>query len=97
MAGRCPCQWRSTGHAWPRGWCRESPSLEQFRTRWIDPPSRNELLRALVTSGYSPNVVRMVDGRQEYDLFDVLAELGWGLNPRTRRDRTLAFTYKHED
>lgn len=27
----------------------------------------------------------------------MLAELGWGMNPRTRRDRTLAFTYKHED
>ena len=33
----------------------------------------------------------------DYDLYDVLAELGWGMNPRTRRDRTLAFTYKHED
>jgi type I restriction enzyme R subunit len=27
----------------------------------------------------------------------VLAELGWGMNPRTRHDRTMAFTYKHED
>jgi hypothetical protein len=27
----------------------------------------------------------------------VLAELGWGMNARTRHDRTLAFTYKHED
>ena len=50
-----------------------------------------------MTSGYSPNVVRMVDGRHEYDLYDVLAELGWGMNPRTRHDRTMAFTYKHED
>ena len=39
----------------------------------------------------------MVDEKQEYDLYDVLAELGWGMNPRTRRDRTLAFTYKNED
>jgi len=42
-------------------------------------------------------VVRMVDEMEDYDLYDVLAELGWGMNPRTRHDRTLAFTYKHED
>ena len=76
---------------------QEVHTLADFRGRWIDPPSRQELIDALVTSGYSPTVVRMLDDRQEYDLYDVLAELGWGMNPRTRRDRTLAFTYKHED
>jgi type I restriction enzyme, R subunit len=50
-----------------------------------------------VRSGYSPNLVRMVDDKDAYDLFDVLAELGWGMAPRTRHDRALAFTYKHED
>jgi type I restriction enzyme R subunit len=76
---------------------QEVHTLKDFRRRWIDPPSRQELIDALVTSGYSPTVVRMVDDRQDYDLYDVLAELGWGMNPRTRHDRTMAFTYKHED
>lgn len=76
---------------------QEVHTLDEFRTRWIDPPSRRELIDTLITSGYSPTVVRMVDDKQEYDLYDVLAELGWGMNPRTRHDRTLAFTYKHED
>jgi len=76
---------------------QEVHTLDDFRGRWIDPPSRQELIDALVTSGYSPTVVRMVDDRQDYDLYDVLAELGWGTNPRTRHDRTLAFSYKHED
>lgn len=76
---------------------QEVISLDEFRNRWIDPSTRQALINALVTSGYSPIVVRMVDEKQDYDLYDVLAELGWGLNPRTRRDRTLAFTYKHED
>jgi type I restriction enzyme R subunit len=76
---------------------QEVHTLDDFRGRWIDPPSRQELINALVTSGYSPTVVRMVDEKQDYDLYDVLAELGWGMNPRTRHDRTLAFTYKHED
>jgi len=76
---------------------QEVHTLADFRARWINPPSRHDLIDALVTGGYSPNVVRMVDGKGEYDLYDILAELGWGMNPRTRRERTLAFTYKHED
>ncbi|HEY6000546.1 MAG TPA: DEAD/DEAH box helicase family protein [bacterium] len=76
---------------------QEVRTLEDFRGRWINPPSRQELVDTLVSSGYSPTVVRMVDDRQDYDLYDVLAELGWGMSPRTRRDRSLAFTYKHEE
>ena len=76
---------------------QEVHTLEDFRARWIDPPSRQELIDMLVTSGYSPTVVRMVEDKQDYDLYDVLAELGWGMNPRTRHDRAMAFTYKHED
>lgn len=72
-------------------------TLDEFRGRWIDPPLRHELIDALVTSGYSPTVVRMVDDKQDYDLYDVLAELGWGMSPRTRHDRMLAFTYNHEE
>lgn len=76
---------------------REVQTLDDFRGRWIDPPSRQDLIDTLVTGGYSPNVVRRVDEREDYDLYDVLAELGWGMSPRTRHDRALAFTYKHED
>ncbi|MDI9571421.1 MAG: DEAD/DEAH box helicase family protein [Pseudomonadota bacterium] len=76
---------------------QEVQTINDFRSRWIDPPSRRELIDALVTSGYSPSVVQMVDDRSDYDLYDVLGELGWGMNPRSRRDRALAFTYKNED
>lgn len=76
---------------------QEVETLKDFRGRWIDPPSRQELIDTLVTSGYSPTLVRMVDEKQEYDLYDVLAELGWGMSPRTRQNRTQAFNYKNED
>ena len=76
---------------------QEAHTLDEFRKLWVNPPSRKELIDTLVTAGYSPSVVRMVDDKQDYDLYDVLAELGWGMSPRTRHDRTLAFTYKHED
>ena len=76
---------------------QEAHTLDEFRKLWVDPPTRKELIDALVTSGYSPSVIRIVDEKQDYDLYDVLAELGWGMSPRTRQDRTLAFSYKHED
>lgn len=75
----------------------EVHTLSDFRMRWIDPPSRHELLGMLVASGYSPTVLQRVEELDNYDLYDVLAELGWGLAPRTREERALAFTYKHED
>ena len=50
----------------------------------------------LVTAGYSPAVVRIVEAMDDYDLYDVLAELGYGIDPRTRAGRTEAFGYKHE-
>jgi type I restriction enzyme R subunit len=75
----------------------EVRTLDDFRTRWIDPPLRKELIEMLVRSGYSPTVVRLIDERESYDLYDVLAELGWGMRPRTRHDRAMAFTYKHEE
>lgn len=75
----------------------EVATLEAFRGRWVDPASRQELIDALVSAGYSPRLVRTVDEMEDFDLYDVLAELGWGMRPRTRHDRALAFTYKHED
>jgi type I restriction enzyme R subunit len=43
---------------------QEVHTLKDFRGRWIDPPSRQELINALVTSGYSPTLVRAVEGKQ---------------------------------
>jgi type I restriction enzyme R subunit len=74
----------------------EAPSLEQFRDHWVEPARRRELVDALVSAGYSPVVVRLVEEMNDYDLYDVLAELGYGLAPRTRSDRAGAFEYKHE-
>ncbi len=75
----------------------EVHTLADFRSRWVDPPSRDDLLKFLNRSGYLPTVLRRVEERDAYDLYDVLAELGWGLAPRTRADRALAFAYKHEE
>jgi type I restriction enzyme R subunit len=74
----------------------EASNLAQFRERWITPRERQELMTALVSSDGSPTVIQMVDAKQDYDLYDVLAELGYALKPRTRLDRSLAFRFKNE-
>jgi type I restriction enzyme R subunit len=74
----------------------EAPTLEDFRTRWISPPERRELMGRLPDAGRAPLLVRTLEDMMDYDLYDVLAELGYGLAPRTRPQRAEAFTYKHE-
>ncbi len=39
----------------------------------------------------------LLEDMGDFDLYDVLAELGYGLNPRTRVERAQAFNYKHAD
>jgi type I restriction enzyme R subunit len=74
----------------------EAASLAEFRKRWITPTDRQELMRALVSAHGSPTLIQMVDAKQDYDLYDVLAELGYALKPRKRLDRSLAFRFKNE-
>ncbi len=75
----------------------EAPTLDAFRSRWIVPPERRELLARLPDAGRSAFLVRALEEMTEYDLYDVLAELGYGLAPRTRDGRAQAFLYKHSD
>jgi type I restriction enzyme R subunit len=74
----------------------EAPSLEDFRARWISPTERRALMGRLPDAGRAPLLVRTLEDMADYDLYDVLAELGYGLAPRTRPQRAEAFTYKHE-
>jgi type I restriction enzyme R subunit len=73
---------------------QEAPTLEAFRTLWVDPADRERLLAALPDGGRSADLVRTLDEMDDCDLYDVLADLGYGLSPRTRKQRADAFTYK---
>jgi type I restriction enzyme R subunit len=75
----------------------EAPTLDTFRSRWIVPPERRDLLGRLPDGGRSAFLVRALEEMTEYDLYDVLAELGYGLAPRTREGRAEAFLHKHAD
>ncbi len=69
-------------------------TLDEFRSHWVDPDQRQTLLNHLVSAGLSPSALRLVQDMNDYDLYDILAELGYGLNPRTRAERAEAFNYK---
>jgi type I restriction enzyme R subunit len=75
----------------------EAPTLNDFRARWIAPAERRSLLGRLPDAGRSAQLIRSLEEMNDYDLYDVLAELGYGLAPRTRAERAEAFAYKHAD
>jgi type I restriction enzyme, R subunit len=75
----------------------EVATVGGFRDLWIVPPRRLELFGRLPDAGRSPLLVRALDRMDDYDLYDVLAELGYGLDPKTRIQRADAFFYKHAD
>jgi type I restriction enzyme R subunit len=73
----------------------QAATLEQFRATWIIPVQRSHLLESLPEHGRSALLVQRLEEMDDYDLFDVLAELGYGIQPLTRVDRAGAFSYKH--
>jgi len=74
----------------------EVPTLEKFRSVWIVPPDRRELISHLPDGGRSAAMIRSLERMLDYDLYDVLAELGYGMAPKTRGERADAFAYKQE-
>ena len=54
------------------------------------------MLGRLPDAGRSALLVQRLEAMDAYDLYDVLAELGYGLAPRTRAERAEAFAYKND-
>lgn len=73
----------------------EAPTLEEFRAQWVMPQQRRQLLAGLPDGGRSASLVQNLEEMTDYDLYDVLAELGYGLASKTRVERAAAFEYKH--
>jgi type I restriction enzyme R subunit len=75
----------------------EIPTLEAFQACWVDPHERREMLGRLPDAGRSVLLVRDLEDMKDFDLYDVLGELGYGLHPQTRVERVEAFMYKHAE
>jgi len=72
----------------------EAPTLADLRQHWIWPDRRRELLDKLPGDGAAVRLVRVLREQDECDLYDVLAELGYGVVARSRAERAAAFSYK---
>ncbi len=74
----------------------EAPSLEALKTTWITPEKRFKLLSLLPGGEGAVRLIRELEEEQECDLYDVLAELGYGSPPKSRSERVAAFSYKNK-
>ena len=72
------------------------PALDDFRSTWIEPEQRQLMMGNLPDGGRAPLIVRDLSHMADYDLYDVLADIGYGQAPKTREARAAAFTYKHQ-
>jgi type I restriction enzyme R subunit len=67
------------------------PSLADFRERWLDATQRGDLMKQLEAQGLLPAKLREAADMDEYDLFDVMAMLAYGVEPLTRSERAARF------
>jgi len=75
----------------------EAKTLDDFRQIWIDPQERSRLIDSLPEDGRSVRLLQELLNRKEYDTYDVLAEIGFGMAPKSRKERVEALEYKHGD
>ncbi|HLG29376.1 MAG TPA: DEAD/DEAH box helicase family protein [Candidatus Brocadiales bacterium] len=75
----------------------EVKTIDDFRNLWIDPQKRKILIELLPDKGQGMRLLRELMNRKEYDLYDVLAEIAYGLAPKDRAERVSALQYKHND
>lgn len=73
------------------------PSIADFRDIWVSGEQRRLFLSELPDGGRSPLLIRQLLELDDCDLYDILAELGYGLIRRTRIERTEAFNLTHQD
>lgn len=71
--------------------------LETLRNTWVNPIERKHLLNELPGGENALRLVRELEEEQECDLYDVLAQLGFGYIPKTRTERAGGFSFRNKD
>jgi len=72
------------------------PGVDALRQTWVRPEARQSLLDELPGGESAIRLIRELEEEQECDLYDVLAELGFSLPPKSRSERVAAFSYKNK-
>ena len=72
-------------------------NIELLREMWVNPDDRRHLINALPGGENGAYMLRELLKLNDCDLFDLLAEIGFGVPAKTREERVIAFDYKNED
>ncbi|MEM4066999.1 MAG: DEAD/DEAH box helicase family protein [Candidatus Micrarchaeaceae archaeon] len=70
-------------------------TVDDMRNCWIDPQKRRALIDILPDDGRGLRLLNELTERKEYDFYDILAEICFGIAPKTRKERASSFQYKH--
>jgi type I restriction enzyme R subunit len=73
----------------------QAQTLDAFRAKWIVRDEREKLMEYVRAGGFSPKALQALEEMEEFDLYDVLADVGYGMSPHTRLERAESFGYKH--
>ena len=73
----------------------QCPTLAEFRAAWLVKERRETVMDDLLRRGLLPEKVRELRAMDDYDLFDVLAAVAYGIAPRRRSERAAALTAEH--
>jgi type I restriction enzyme, R subunit len=74
----------------------EVKTFEDLRRQWLSPSDRENLILSLPNDGQGARLLQDLLKLKECDLYDVLAEVGFGISPKTRKERVEALRYKHD-
>ena len=72
-------------------------NIDLLREMWVNPKERVHLIEALPGGEKGALMLRQLLNLDDCDLFDFLANVGFGINPKTRDERVFAFNYKNKD
>jgi len=75
----------------------KAKTIDELRNFWIDPMKRKELIEAMPNSWKGLTLLKEITDKKEYDLFDILADISFGIESKKRSERFLSFIYKNED
>jgi type I restriction enzyme R subunit len=70
--------------------------IDLLRAMWVNPKDRAHLIDALPGGEKGALMLRKLLNLEGCDLFDFLANVGFGIDPKTRAERVFSFGYKNK-
>ena len=71
-------------------------NIDLLREMWVNRSERKHLIGALPGGEKGALMLRKLLDLEDCDLYDFFADIGFGIDPKTREERVLAFDYKNK-